>query len=313
MLVIASPGQGAQKPGFLAPWLDIDSVAEYAGSLGEAAGVDIVKHGTVSDADTIRDTAIAQPLLVASSLIVHSVLFGALDMPRPNFYAGHSVGEVAAAGLSGTLTETDAMEFVRDRSRAMAEAAAAEETGMAAVVGGVREDVLAKIEAAGAVPANINGAAQVVAAGSLAQLEALKQNPPAKARVIPLQVAGAFHSPFMESAREALAARVSDYSVRTPQIPVVSNADGAVVHDGQAFLESLVTQVAHTVDWLACMRTFEAEGVTGILELAPAGTLTGLVKRDAKSIARFDLNTPDQLDAARDFVREHAGQTPKEA
>ncbi|MDU5963092.1 MAG: ACP S-malonyltransferase, partial [Dermabacter sp.] len=110
MLVIASPGQGAQKPGFLAPWLDIDSVAEYAGSLGEAAGVDIVKHGTVSDADTIRDTAIAQPLLVASSLIVHSVLFGALDMPRPDFYAGHSVGEVAAAGLSGTLTETDAME-----------------------------------------------------------------------------------------------------------------------------------------------------------------------------------------------------------
>lgn len=312
MLVIASPGQGAQKPGFLAPWLEIDSVPELAAHLSDAAGVDIARHGSTSDAETIKDTAIAQPLLVAASIITHSVLYGSLHTPRPDFYTGHSVGEVAAAALSGVLEESAAMKFVAVRSHAMARAAAAEPSGMVAIVGGAREEILAAIEAAGATPANINGAAQVVAAGSHSQLAHLAENPPARARVIPLAVAGAFHSPFMESAREHLAHSASEFFVRNPQVPLVSNADGGVVTDGEEFLASLVTQVAHPVQWHACMETFVAQGATGFLELAPAGTLTGLVKRDAKSLARFELNSPDQLDAARAFVREHAGTPAQE-
>lgn len=313
MLVIASPGQGAQKPGFLAPWLEIDSIQELAARLSDAAGVDIARHGTTSDAETLRDTAVAQPLLVAASIITHSVLFGALDMPRPDFYAGHSVGEVGAAAQADVMSEVEAMHFVALRSSAMADAAAASETGMLAVVGGEREDVLGAIERAGATAANINGAAQVVAAGSTAQLAALKDAPPAKARLIPLQVAGAFHSPFMAPARDALAAKVGAFSVQDPQVPLVSNADGAIVRSGAAFLDSLVSQVARPVNWFACMQTFEREGVTGILELAPAGTLTGLAKRDAPGLDRLSLNTPDQLDEARAFVRAHAGVAPQEA
>lgn len=313
MLVIASPGQGAQKPGFLSPWLEIDSVRELASHLSDAAGVDLIEHGTNSDADTIRDTAVAQPLLVGASIITHSVLFGELDMPRPHFYTGHSVGEVAAAALSGVLEESAAMQFVAVRSQAMARAARAESTGMAAVVGGVRDEVLEAISAAGATPANINGAAQVVAAGRSDQLATLADNAPARARVIPLDVAGAFHSPYMETARDELSRAASDFFVRNPQVPLVSNADGSVVREGHSFVESMVNQVVNTVDWHACMSTFVAEGATGFLELAPAGTLSGLVKRDAKSLARFELNTPDQLDEARAFVREHARKASEEA
>lgn len=306
MLVIASPGQGAQKSGFLRPWLEIDSVRELTEQLSDACQVDLITHGTESDEDTIRDTAIAQPLLVAASIITHSVLFGSVNLPRPQYYTGHSVGEVAAAALSGVLEESAAMKFVALRSRAMAQAAKSADTGMAAVVGGVRDDVLAAIAEHGLTAANINGAAQVVAAGAKSDIESLISAAPARARVIPLQVAGAFHSPYMETAREELRAATTDFFVRDPQVPLVSNANGSVVHSGADYVESLVTQVASPVQWYACMQTLVEEGVTGIIELAPAGTLTGLMKRDAKSVARCDLNTPDDLDAARAFIREHA-------
>lgn len=306
MLIIASPGQGAQKPGFLSPWLELPSVASFVDELSEAAELDIRRHGTESDADTIRDTAVAQPLLVAASLITHSVLFADPALPRPNLYAGHSVGEVAAAANAGILSNPEAMRFVAVRSRAMAKAASAEKTGMAAVVGGAREDVIAAIEAAGATPANLNSAAQVVAAGSLTAIEQLAQNAPARARVIPLQVAGAFHSPFMQSAREELQEVAGEFNAEDAVVPVLSNADGSILTNGQQYVASLITQVANTVNWEACMHTMSNQGVTGLLELAPAGTLTGLAKRDLKSVARFDLNTPDDLDAARAFITEHA-------
>ncbi|WP_114854927.1 ACP S-malonyltransferase [Brachybacterium sp. YJGR34] len=312
MLAFVCPGQGAQKPGFLSPWRELPGVDEALSSLSEAAGVDLLHHGTASDAETIRDTAVAQPLLVAAGIVAAGRLRaeGEPALPAPDVLAGHSVGELTAAALARVLTDEDAMRLVAVRSGAMAAAAAAEPTSMAAVVGGTREGVLAAIVRHGLHPANINSAAQVVAAGTAEQIAALGEDAPARARVIPLQVAGAFHTPYMAGAREELAAFAPTLPVADPAVPLVSNAGGEVVTSGARYLELIVDQVASPVDWQACMETFRARGVTALIEVAPAGTLTGLAKRDLKGIALANLNTPDDLDAARALMREHAGTSP---
>ncbi|MGO1354771.1 MAG: ACP S-malonyltransferase [Brachybacterium tyrofermentans] len=310
MLAIVCPGQGAQKPGFLSPWRELPGVEQTVASLSEAAGVDLLRHGTESDADTLRDTAVAQPLLVAAGIVAAAQLNADGDLPGADVIAGHSVGELTAAALAGVLSDEDAMRLVAVRSQAMATAAAAEPTGMAAVVGGFRDEVLAAIERHGLHPANINSAAQIVAAGSLDAIAALREDGPAKARVIPLQVAGAFHTPFMAGAREELTAFTPSLSPTDPTVPLVSNASGEVVTEGSRYLDLIVTQVASPVDWEACMATLRDRGVTAMIEVAPAGTLTGLAKRDLKGIALANLNTPDDLDAARALVREHAGIAP---
>ncbi|GAA1484937.1 ACP S-malonyltransferase [Brachybacterium fresconis] len=312
MLAIVCPGQGAQKPGFLSPWRELPGVEDTLASLSEAGGVDLLRHGTESDADTIRDTAVAQPLLVAAGIIASAQLRAEGDLAPADAIAGHSVGELTAAALAGVLTDQDAMRLVAVRSTAMAQAAAAEPTSMAAVVGGAREDVLAAIERHGLHAANINSAQQVVAAGSVEAITALGEDGPAKARVIPLQVAGAFHTPYMAGAREELAAFVPSLTASDPSVPLISNAGGDVVTAGSRYLDQIVTQVASPVDWEACMGTLRERGVTAMLELAPAGTLIGLAKRDLRGIATASLNTPDDLEAARELVREHAGAAPIE-
>ncbi|MFC7463648.1 ACP S-malonyltransferase [Brachybacterium sp. GCM10030252] len=315
MLAIVCPGQGAQKPGFLSPWRELPGVEAMLASLSEAAGVDLLRHGTESDADTIRDTAIAQPLLVAAGIIAGTQLGpqdDGPDLPPADVIAGHSVGELTAAALAHVLSDEDAMRLVAVRSQAMAKAAAAEPTGMAAVVGGARDEVLAAIERHGLHAANINSAAQVVAAGSTDALAALAEDAPSRARVIPLPVAGAFHTPYMAGARDELAGFVPTLSVADPSSPLISNAGGESVSTGSRYLELIVTQVASPVDWEACMGALRERGVTGMVELSPAGTLTGLAKRDVKGVATVNLNTPDDLEAARDLVHEHAGVAASE-
>jgi [acyl-carrier-protein] S-malonyltransferase len=306
VLAIVCPGQGSQKPGFLQPWLELPGARQAVSAMSESAGVDLVVHGTESDADTIRDTAVAQPLLVAAAFLAADALHERLDGPSADLLAGHSVGEIAAAGLAGVLSREDALRLVSVRSRAMATAAAAAPTGMAAVVGGVRAEVLAAIEAAGLEPANINSAGQVVAAGATDALKVLAENAPARTRVIPLQVAGAFHTRYMAPARDELAAFAPELSTSQASTPLVSNAGGEVITDGHRYLDLIVRQVASPVDWEACMNTFRDRGVTALLELNPAGTLTGLAKRDLKGVERANLNTPDDLDAALALVRDHA-------
>lgn len=310
MLAIVCPGQGAQKPGFLEPWLDLPGVRERLEALSVPAGIDLVAHGTVSDADTIRDTAVAQPLLVAAGIIAAAELLSPADLPAPDLLAGHSVGELTAAAVSGALSDEDALRLVAVRSRAMADDAAKEPTSMAAVVGGVREEVLAAIERHGLHPANLNSAGQVVAAGAVDAVAALAEDAPARARVIPLQVAGAFHTPYMADARDAVAAFAPELAPAAPATPLVSNAGGELVTDGGRYLELIVGQVASPVDWEACMATLKERGVTGIIEVAPAGTLTGLAKRELKGVALANLNVPADLEAARVLVREHAGVAP---
>ncbi len=302
MIVIVCPGQGSQTPGFLAPWLELPGAREHLTALSDAAGVDLVAHGTTSDEETIKDTAVAQPLLVGAGLLALRALG---DAARPGALAGHSVGEITAAAGAGVLAEDDAMRLVALRGRGMAEASAATPTGMSAVLGGDPADVLATIERHGLTPANVNGAGQVVAAGSLDALAALADEPPAKARVIPLKVAGAFHTTYMQPAVDALAAAAADLSPADAAVPLVSNRDGEVVTSGRDVLDRLVAQVSNPVRWDLCMERFADLGVTAVIELPPAGTLVGLAKRALKGVELLAVKTPDDLDAARTLLEEH--------
>ena len=314
MLVIVCPGQGSQSPGFLTPWLDLPDFADRMQWLSTVAGVDLLAHGTTSDAETIRDTAVAQPLIVATGLVSLLALF-----PHPGDAfgvvaggAGHSVGEITAASAAGVMSAEQAMVFVRERGRAMAEASALTPTGMSAVVGGDPDEVSAALDRHGLVAANVNGAGQVVAAGTLEQLAALSGDAPAKARVIPLQVAGAFHTHHMAPAVDVLARLARAISTHDPRALLLSNADGTVVHDGRQVLRRLVTQVSNPVRWDLCMQTFAELGVTAMIEIPPAGTLTNLAKRALPGIETVALKTPDDLDAARGLVEKHGVGSPVE-
>ena len=311
MLAIVAPGQGAQTPGYLVPWLEDAVLRDQLAVLSEAAGLDLAHYGTAADADEIRDTAVAQPLLVASALLSGRALLGGHVAPEL-LLAGHSVGELAALALAGVFSDAAAMRLVAVRGTAMAEASAVRPTSMTAVVSGDRDEVLAAIEAAGLTAANNNGTGQIVAAGTVEQLEALAANPPRRARLVPLSVAGAFHTVHMEPAVARLAAVASELTLADPVCAVLTNADGSVVADGTVAVERLVNQVANPVRWDLCMETLAARGVTGLLELAPAGTLTKIAQRNLKGVELFNLNCPDQLDEARAFVATHVAAQPEQ-
>lgn len=310
MLAIVCPGQGSQTPGFLAPWLELPAFRERLESLADGAGLDLVAHGTTSDAETIKDTAVAQPLIVGAGLASVPALLPSTDVAaHAGVTAGHSVGEITAAALAGVLSDTDAMAFVRERGTGMAAASAVTPTGMSAVLGGDPAEVAQALERHGLTPANANGAGQVVAAGTLEQLAALSADPPARARAIPLQVAGAFHTHHMAPAVDALAARAGGFATARPAIPLVSNADGALLQDGAEVLARLVSQVSSPVRWDLCMQRLLDIGVTGMIELPPAGTLVGLAKRGMPGVETLALKTPDDLETAQRMIREHGPAT----
>jgi len=307
VLVVLAPGQGSQTPGFLRPWLEDPTFATRFAWLSSVADMDLVHYGTEADAETIRDTQVAQPLLVAAGLVAALELF-----PHPTdafeqvgAVAGHSVGELGAAAGARVMTAEQAMVLVRERGKAMAKAAAVTPTGMTAVVGGQRDEVLAAIAQHGLTAANDNGPGQVVAAGTMEQLAALAAAPPTRARLIPLSVAGAFHTEHMAPAVDHLSRLAAAVSTHDPRTPLISNRDGQVVHDGRDVLRRLVGQIARPVRWDLCMETMLDLGVTGVIEMPPAGTLTGIAKRAMKGVETFALNTPDQLDDARAFCAKH--------
>jgi len=303
VLIFTAPGQGAQTPGFLSPWLEIPGLAEQFGAWSELAGRDLIRLGTVGSAEEITDTAVAQPLLVASAIAVAGLL------GEPDAAAGHSVGELAAGAIAGVLTAADAIRLTRVRGESMAAACDAEPTGMTAVLGGAEATVLAAIAEAGLTPANINAAGQIVAGGTLEQLAEFAANPPAGARLRPLQVAGAFHTKHMATAVDALVAAAAGTAVSDPVITLLSNRDGAVVTSGPAWVERIVHQVANPVRWDLCMATMSDINVTAMIELAPGGTLTGMAKRALPGVELLAIKTPDQLDAAQALIAAHATAT----
>ena len=308
MLAIVAPGQGAQTPGFLEPWLELPAFAARLSAWSQVAGIDLVELGTRGDADQIKDTAVAQPLLVAAGLGTLGELLGTAKdedptAPGAGLLAGHSVGELTATAAAGVLSAEAAMAFVAARGRGMAEASAVTPTGMTAVLGGDRDAVLAKLAQHGLTPANDNGAGQIVAAGTMEQLAALAEDGPEKARLIPLSVAGAFHTTHMAPAVEQLATLAATLTPADPVTTLLSNADGAAVSTGQEVLDRLVRQVSNPVRWDLCMESMLSGGVTGIIELLPGGTLVGLAKRSMRGVASIAVKTPDDLDAARELLR----------
>ncbi|WP_431039104.1 ACP S-malonyltransferase [Streptomyces sp. P6-2-1] len=315
MLVLVAPGQGAQTPGFLIPWLELPGAAERLAAWSETIGLDLVHYGTKADADAIRDTAVAQPLLVAAGLLSAAALAGTLEdrgapvlgSLRPGAVAGHSVGELTAAAFAGVLDAEAALTLVRTRGLAMAEAAAVAETGMAALLGGDLATVAPHLEKLGLTPANVNGGGQVVAAGTAAQLAALAEDKPEGVRrVVPLKVAGAFHTAHMAPAVDVLAKAAAGLSPADPALAYVSNKDGAVVGTGGEVLDRLVGQVANPVRWDLCMETFKEQGASALIEVCPGGTLTGLAKRGLPGVATLALKSPEDLEAARALLAEHA-------
>lgn len=312
MLVIASPGQGAQAPGFLSPWLDLPGVAERLGTWSELAGCDLIKYGTTASADEIADTAVTQPLLAGAALVTAEVLCGGLAQARrvAGIAAGHSVGELAAGAIAGVISADDAMRLVGVRGRAMAEASARQPTGMTAILGGEEAGVLARLEACGLTPANINGAGQIVAAGTREQLDALAADPPPRARLRPLSVAGAFHTGHMAPAVAALREAAASVTVSDPEIVLLSNRDGEPASSGADWLERIINQVSAPVRWDECMRSMTALGASALVELLPGGALTGLARRAIKGIETAALKTPDDLGAARSLLAQHGGPEP---
>jgi [acyl-carrier-protein] S-malonyltransferase len=330
VLALVCPGQGAQSPGFLAPWLELPGARERLEWLSAVAALDLVQHGTVSDATTIQDTAVAQPLIVSAGLLALPYLLdtgatsptgpssgtaptpGTPAPPSPvaDVAAGHSVGEFTAAVVAGVLTAEQSLVLVRERGRAMAAAAAVTETGMSAVLGGEPEEVRATLDKFGLTAANVNGAGQVVAAGTVAQLAELAAAPPAKARVVALKVAGAFHTHHMAPAVDRLTALTGGLTTSAPRIPLLSNADGQPVPDAADLLRRLSAQVSGPVRWDLCMATLERLGVTALVELPPAGTLTNLAKRALSGIEVLAVKTPDDLGRARDLIKAHVGARP---
>ncbi len=302
MLAIIAPGQGSQTPGMLSAWLEDAQIRTMAQEISDAIGLDVVRLGTTADADEIKDTANAQPLIVAAGLMsAHALSATGLF----SYVAGHSVGEITAAAIAGALTPIDAMKLVRARGAEMAKAAGVSPSGMAAILGGDREVVLGAIADLGLVAANDNGGGQIVAAGDL---DALAQLAPEGARVRPLAVAGAFHTSYMQPAVEPLRTLAATMTTSAPSVGVLSNKDGAVVTEGAEVLDRIVNQIANPVRWDLCMQTLVSLGVTGVIEVAPAGTLVGLIKRAAPSIEQFAFKSPDDLDAARAFVANHGGK-----
>ena len=307
MIAVVCPGQGSQTPGFFTPWLEIPEFKNVIDSMSNVSGIDLVAHGTVSDADTIRDTAVAQPLIVSASVASLNAITGGKSAKDAGIHgvAGHSVGEIAAAVIAGVFTKDQGISFVKERGLAMASAAALESTSMAAVLGGEQSEVESVLAGLDLEPANYNGSGQIVAAGSAAAIAELQATPPAGSRVIPLQVAGAFHTRFMKPAVSRLEAFTASLSVSDAKITLWSNSKGNTVQSGAEYLSSLISQVSSSVRWDLCMQAMQQAGVTAIIELSPAGTLAGLAKRGMAGVEILAVKTPENLEAARTLISNH--------
>jgi [acyl-carrier-protein] S-malonyltransferase len=310
MIALLAPGQGAQNPGMLAPWLALQGAEQRIAAWSETTGLDLRSLGTTADSEEIRDTAVTQPLVVALSLLAAEELVRRVGLPIEAPVAGHSVGELAASAVAGVLTADEAVALAAARGQEMAGACALAPTGMAAVLGGDPDEVMVVLAELGLEPANYNGAGQIVVAGHLDALATLAAHKPARARVMPLAVAGAFHTRFMAPAERALARYATQLTSKDPVRPLLSNADGEVVGDGAVMLHRLVAQVTKPVRWDSCMATLRALAVTATVELPPAGTLSGLVRREMKGTITLVLKAPEDLDKVVELIRDQ--ERPRE-
>ncbi|KAA0120502.1 ACP S-malonyltransferase [Mycolicibacterium sp. P9-22] len=297
MLALLAPGQGSQTPGMLTPWLELPGAADRLSTWSEISGLDLARLGTTATAEEITDTAVTQPLVVAATLLAHEELTKrGLIAGKAAAVAGHSVGEIAAYAIAGVISADDAVKLAATRGAEMAKACALEPTGMAAVLGGDEAEVLARLESLDLIPANRNAAGQIVAAGAVAALEKLAEDPPAKARVRVLATAGAFHTHYMAPAAEGYAAAAATVATNEPTATLLSNADGKPVDSAADAMTKLVAQMTRPVRWDLCNETLRGLEVTAIVEFPPAGTLVGIAKRELKGTPTHAVKAPSDLD-----------------
>lgn len=295
MIALLAPGQGSQTPGMLAEWLELPGAADQIATWSQISGLDLAKLGTTATAEEITDTAVTQPLVVATTLLAYAEL-AKRGLPAKTVVAGHSVGEIAAYAIAGVISPDDAVKLAAVRGAEMAKACALEPTGMSAVLGGDEAEVLARLEALELVPANRNAAGQIVAAGAVSALEKLAEDPPAKARVRQLATAGAFHTHYMGSALDAYAAAAAAVDAADPTTTLLSNVDGQPVTSAADAMDKLVAQMTRPVRWDLCTETMRNLTTTAIVEFPPAGTLTGIAKRELRGVATHAVKTPADLD-----------------
>jgi [acyl-carrier-protein] S-malonyltransferase len=292
-----APGQGSQTPGMLASWLELPGAADRISTWSQSSGLDLARLGTTATAEEITDTAVTQPLVVAATLLAWEELTKrGLLAGRDFIAAGHSVGEIAAYAVAGVISSDDAVALAATRGAEMAKACAVEPTGMSAVLGGDEAEVLSRLEELDLVPANRNAAGQIVAAGSLAALSKLSEDPPAKARVRALATAGAFHTHYMASATDGYAAAAERVATSEPTATLLSNADGQPVASGSDAMSKLIAQLTRPVRWDLCTETLRHSNVTAIVEFPPAGTLAGIAKRELKGVPTHAVKGPADLD-----------------
>jgi [acyl-carrier-protein] S-malonyltransferase len=297
VIVLLAPGQGSQAEGMLSPWLELPGAADRLASWSTASGLDLARLGTTASTEEITDTAIAQPLIVAATLLAHEELTKrGLPADKEVIVAGHSVGEIAACAIAGVISTDDAVALAATRGAEMAKACANEPTGMSAVLGGDEAEVLARLEQLDLIAANRNAAGQIVAAGRLSALDKLAEDPPAKARVRALGVAGAFHTEFMASALDGYAAAVQNVATAEPTAVLLSNRDGRPVSSSGDAIEKLVAQLTRPVRWDLCNETLRQRDVKAIVEFPPAGTLSGIAKRELRGVPTHAVKTPADLD-----------------
>ena len=297
MIALLAPGQGSQTPGMLAEWLNLPGAGDRIDRWSQISGLDLARLGTTATADEITDTAITQPLVVATTLLAHAALAErGLPAAADVVIAGHSVGEIAAYAIAGIISADDAVKLAAVRGAEMAKACAAEPTGMSAVLGGEEDEVLARLEALELIPANRNAAGQIVAAGSITALEKLAEDPPAKARIRQLATAGAFHTHYMASALDGYAAAAADVTATEPTTTLLSNFDGRPVTSAADAMDKLVAQMTRPVRWDLCNDTLRGLNTVAIIEFPPAGALTGIAKRELRGVATHAVKTPADLD-----------------
>jgi [acyl-carrier-protein] S-malonyltransferase len=301
VIALLAPGQGAQTSGMLIPWLELPGARDRVTLWSKASGLDLERLGTTASDEEITDTAVTQPLVVAAALLAFTELDQAGQLPTESIVAGHSVGELAAAAVAGVISADDAVNLAAIRGAEMAKACALEPTGMSALLGGDEEAVLARLDELGLVPANRNAVGQIVAAGRLDALAELAENPPEKARVRALPVAGAFHTVFMAPAQDAVTAAVAKITPSDPKLTLLSNYDGQPVTSGADAIEKMAAQVTRPVRWDLCTATMRSAEVSAVVELPPAGTLVGIAKRELRGTPTVALKTPGDLPA----VAEH--------
>ena len=302
MIALLAPGQGSQTPGMLAEWLELPGAADQIARWSDISGLDLGRLGTTATADEITDTAVTQPLVVAATLLANAELTNrGLLAGEQTVVAGHSVGEIAAYAIAGVIAPDDAVRLAAVRGAEMAKACAVEPTGMSAVLGGDEAEVLARLEALDLIPANRNAAGQIVAAGTIAALEKLAEDPPAKARVRPLATAGAFHTGYMASALDGYAAAAAAVVTAEPTTTLLSNSDGRAVTSGQDAMIKLVAQLTRPVRWDLCTETMRQLNTTAIVEFPPAGALTGIAKRELRGVATHAIKAPADLDGLADL------------